>query len=295
MPWGRCLLGRGRGDLRRLAPAIGTSQLSIGVVIGSSPEASVTRAGPTAADPTRAAQCDLLTIQRTGVRFDRSGVPKTASVNGGVVAGGILLLVNKNGNPGTLVSAHPGNTNAARHGAFSPRLIEPQAAAIEEGLFHVFEFTATQRIAVHQVARCMAILDAIDRDLDERGLVDRGGKSRSILNHRARISRQLDHWLAKISPAIDRQTACDDEHQHVGRPDYDRELRRIALGDDSTATTRDRLTAIDRLSELESRRDSVTQVTMNIFRDQDGTTAALDGEPEDAESNENSGSTPVSA
>ena len=48
------------------------------------------------------------------------------ATNGSSVAAGILLLMNKNGNPGTLVSAHPGNTNAARHGAYSPRLIVPQ-------------------------------------------------------------------------------------------------------------------------------------------------------------------------
>jgi hypothetical protein len=124
-----------------------------------------------------------------------------------VVAGGILLPVNKNGNPGTLVAAHPGNTNAERYGVRSRRSMEHRASEIEEELIRSFEFTATQRIAVHEVAHCKAILDAIDRDLDERGLVDRRGESRSILNHRARISRQLDHWLAKISPAIDRQTA----------------------------------------------------------------------------------------
>lgn len=217
------------------------------------------------------------------------------AITGSAVAGGILLLVNKNGNPGTLVSAHPGNTNAARHGAYSPRLIEPRASEIEEELTRAFEFTATQRVAVHEVARCMAILDAIDRDLDERGLVDRSGESRSILNHRARISRELDRWLAKISPAIDRQTTRDDEQSHVGSPDYIRELQRIASGDDSTATARDRLTAYDRLSDIGSRRDSVTHVTMNIFRDVDGDPLCLDGQPEDAESNENSGSTPVFA
>jgi hypothetical protein len=62
-----------------------------------------------------------------------------------------------------------------------------------------------------------AILDAIEGDLDERGLVDRVGKSRSILNHRARISRQLDNWLAKTSPAIDRQTADDHKGGQIGR------------------------------------------------------------------------------
>ena len=73
------------------------------------------------------------------------------------------------------------------------------------------------------------------------------------------------------------------------------ELQRIALGDDSTATARDRLTADDRLSDIESRRESVTHVTMNIFRDVDGNPLCLDGQPEDAESNENSESTSVSA
>jgi hypothetical protein len=185
------------------------------------------------------------------------------------VAGGILLHVNKKGNPGTLVPAHPGNTNAARYGVYSHRLIEPRAREIEAELIQAFEFTATQRIAVHEVARCMAILDAIDRDLDERGLVDRGRKSRSILNHRARISQQLDHWLAKISPAIDRQTADNHDGRQLGRSDYVRELQRIALGDDSTATARDRLAAIGRLADLEPA-NSVTHVTVNFLADEDG-------------------------
>lgn len=38
-----------------------------------------------------------------------------------------------------------------------------------------------------------------DRDLDERGLVNRRGEPRYLLNHRSRISRQLDQWLSKIA------------------------------------------------------------------------------------------------
>jgi len=48
---------------------------------------------------------------------------------------------------------------------------------------------------VHEAARCIAILEAIDRDLDQRGLVDREGQPRYLLNHRSRTSRQLEHWL----------------------------------------------------------------------------------------------------
>lgn len=194
--------------------------------------------------------------------------------------------MNTNGNPGTLVPSHPGNTNAAKYGVHSSRLIEPRANEIEEGLVRSFEFTATQRIAVLEVAHCMAILEAIDLDLDERGLIDKRGEPRYLLNLRSRISRQLDHWLAKISPAIDRQTAREHDQRDVGRLDYVRELQRIALGDDSTATARDRLAAIERLSKLDSGPGAITQVTLHVHRDNDRKTTVLGVEPEGQEANE---------
>jgi hypothetical protein len=76
----------------------------------------------------------------------------------------------------------------------------------------------------------MAILEAIDRDLDERGLVDKGGKPRYLLNHRWRVSKQLDHWLEKISAAIERQSTEGQEQPRAEFADYVRELQRIALG-----------------------------------------------------------------
>ena len=59
-----------------------------------------------------------------------------------MVAGGIPLSVNKNGNPGTLVPAHPGNTNAASRRLLA-RLIQPREREIEAELLQAFEFTAT--------------------------------------------------------------------------------------------------------------------------------------------------------
>jgi hypothetical protein len=113
--------------------------------------------------------------------------------------------MNKTGHLKTLVPAHPRNTNAVRHGVFSRQSIEPRAAEIEEELLGSFAPTAAERIAVHEVARSVAILDAIDRDLDERGVADRKGEARSLLAHRARMSRRLDAWLMKISTSIERQ------------------------------------------------------------------------------------------
>ena len=148
--------------------------------------------------------------------------------------------------------------------------MEARATEIEQGLLQSFEFSATQRFAVHEVARYMAILEAIDRDLDDRGLVDkRRGEPRSIVNLRSSTSRQLDRWLSKISLTIDRQTS-DEPRQPAGRADYVRELERI-VSNDPGASARDRLAAINKLMELDSARSNeVTQVTVNFFRDEDG-------------------------
>lgn len=111
----------------------------------------------------------------------------------------------------------------------------------------------------------MAILEAIDRDLDERGLVDKGGKPRYLLNQRARVSRQLAHWLERLSQAIERQSAPEDEPPRAEFADYVRALQRIALGQDSSGTARDRLAALKELLKLERK----------------GTTSYIEGGSED--------------
>jgi hypothetical protein len=131
-------------------------------------------------------------------------------------------------------------------------LIESRAAEVESDLVRSFEFSPAQLLAVREAARCIAILDAIDRDLDARGLVDKRGRPRYLLDHRYRISRQLDNWLAKISETIERQAAAEGEPPPADRETYIRELRRIALGRDSAASTRDRVLALKELLRVEA-------------------------------------------
>jgi hypothetical protein len=190
--------------------------------------------------------------------------PKRVSrVDGSVVAGGILILMNENGNPGSLVASHPGNTNAIKSGVYSSRSIEPRAAEIAASLTESFEFSIVQRIAVEQVARSMAILEAIDRELDERGLVDKRGEARSLLNYRSRISGQLDRELAKIAPAIERQVGVN-QTPSPENSDLVAELQRIALGQDTTATARDRIAAIRELREIKA--SSARDVTVGELK-----------------------------
>ena len=67
-------------------------------------------------------------------------------------------------------------------------MIQARAAEIAGELIQSFEFSPAERLAVQEAARCIAILEAIDRDFDERGLVDDEGTPRYLLNHRSRIS-----------------------------------------------------------------------------------------------------------
>jgi hypothetical protein len=158
--------------------------------------------------------------------------------------------MNKRGNPRSLVASHPGNLNAVKQGVHSPRLIQTRAAEIATELTQSFEFSPAERLAVHEAARCIAILEAIDRDLDQRGLVDKQGQPRYLLNHRSRTSRQLEHWLEKVSAAMERKAPSEQEPSRADFPDYVHALQRIALGQDTTATTRDRLAALKELLKL---------------------------------------------
>jgi hypothetical protein len=188
--------------------------------------------------------------------------------------------MNKRGHPETLVAAQPGNLNAVRHGAHSPRLIQERATEIAAELTQSFAFSPTQRLAVHEVACCMAILEAIDRDLDERGLEDKRGRPRYLLNHRWRVSRQLDHWLAKISDAIARQSAAGEEPPRAELADYVRELERIALGRDPSASARDRLAALKELVKLDAAAASAASHQIVNVNPLAGTGQAIT-EPED--------------
>jgi hypothetical protein len=49
-------------------------------------------------------------------------------------------------------------------------------------------------LAADEIGSIVARLEAIDRDLDQRGQVGRSG-ARSLLEHRVRLSRELRAWL----------------------------------------------------------------------------------------------------
>lgn len=149
-----------------------------------------------------------------------------------------------------MVASHPGNTNALKKGVHSPRFIEARTAEIINELVSSFDLPPEGLVAAHEVARNMAILEAIDRDLDERGIVGRGGKPTYLLEMRLRVSRLLDHWLAKLAPEMKRQRAVE-EVASAGRDEYVRALRIIALRHDPDARVSDQVRALLALVTLD--------------------------------------------
>jgi len=189
----------------------------------------------------------------------------------GQLATAYSIDMNKHGNPKTLVAAHPGNRNALKYGVYSPGLIDLRSAEIVAELTSSFQFSVTQRVAVREFARRVAILHAIDADLSARGIVDKRGEPRTLLRYRSQVARELDHWLSKIAPTIERQTAESESSPRPGRSEFEAELRRIALGGDTSAGARERVAALkELLRRIDLEPEQVTQIMINVPVDEDG-------------------------
>jgi hypothetical protein len=179
--------------------------------------------------------------------------------------------VNSRGTPENLVPAHPGNHNATRSGIHSPRIIQERSAQIEAEFAGTLEWTPADRIALHEIARLMAIIEAIDHEFDEHGFLDKKGKPSYLLECRLRYSRKLEQWLEKCPGALRRPSTPD--LATVDRYGLIQALWRIALGHDP-ATARDRLHAMSELGHfgadafVRSREDLLphsTEVTEEIL------------------------------
>jgi hypothetical protein len=146
--------------------------------------------------------------------------------------------VNRHGTLANLVAAHPGNANAVRYGVHSPDFIRKLAVDIEEELFGACQLSPVQRVATHEVARCLAMLQRIDLDLDERGIVDRKGQPRYLLALRVRVTREMERWAQHLTAVSSAPPESRGAEAMVG------ELTRIGMGHDSTASARDRIEAL---------------------------------------------------
>lgn len=105
--------------------------------------------------------------------------------------------MNSNVHPKTLQPFTPGNLSAARHGLWSNRVLAPRIEAYRERLLALPHVAEVDEAAVDEIARLLARIEAVDADLDERGHFGKSG-ARALLEHRARLSRELRAWLGAL-------------------------------------------------------------------------------------------------
>lgn len=106
-------------------------------------------------------------------------------------------MTNPDGHPQTLQARHPGNTSRLRHGVWSDNraALEPRAQEIAEGILAEPHVAEIDEVGAVEIGRLEALIEAIDADLAERGLTNKRGEARSLVDIRLRASRRLAEWL----------------------------------------------------------------------------------------------------
>ena len=103
-------------------------------------------------------------------------------------------MANPRGNSASLVPQH-GSTHNARHGAYSPRLREPRARKVADEIMAAPHTVQLDEYGALEIGRLVALCNALDVALSQRGVVGKGGRVRDLVDARLRASRQLAAWL----------------------------------------------------------------------------------------------------
>lgn len=106
--------------------------------------------------------------------------------------------MNKKGNPKTLRASQIGNLNALTSGVYSQRARSDREHEIKCALLAAPFAVPLDELAAMEVARLISIIEAADRDLDERGLTDHLGEPRGLVEYRIRLSGRLERWLRQL-------------------------------------------------------------------------------------------------
>lgn len=104
--------------------------------------------------------------------------------------------MNRNGNPESLVP-QDGNLHAVKSGVYSDRVLSDRIEERRAQLRALPWMREVDEIAIGEASRLLARIEAVDADLDERGHFGRNG-ARSLLEHRARLTRELRAWLKDL-------------------------------------------------------------------------------------------------
>lgn len=108
-----------------------------------------------------------------------------------------LHSMNEGGTPSTLVASQPGNRNALRSGVYSRTgaPLEPRVRELAEAIMEEPHTARLDEVGAVEIAKLVAMVEAMDADLAERGLTKKNGEPRGLIDLRLRATRRLADWL----------------------------------------------------------------------------------------------------
>lgn len=181
--------------------------------------------------------------------------------------------MNEGGHPETLVASHPANTSAGKRGVFSARMREDQVALRLERLSQAPDILPPDHPLLEAIASQQALIDAMDEDIAARGVTDRNGKVRSIVDLRNRAMGRLLRLLEAAGATPDSRRRLDEDRDRarlaaeikqradeLGRTPGRRRQRVAAalevIAFEPESRTPERLGALRNLTQLELYEDS---------------------------------------
>src|SRR5439155_26431931 len=90
---------------------------------------------------------------------------------------GATSVANPEGNPASLVPQY-GNTHNTRHGAYIPRLREGRARKVADEIIAAPHTVQLDEYGALEIGRLVALCNALDAALSQRGVVGKGGEVR---------------------------------------------------------------------------------------------------------------------
>jgi hypothetical protein len=153
-----------------------------------------------------------------------------------------------------LAAPEKGNVRALKHAAYTTRFSEPRREEIVSELMALPSVSKLDLPAARELASLMVQAERVDAALADGRVETSAGDLRALLEHRRRLSRQLERWFTHfgLTPAA-RLAQRAGQHDPVDQDrDFTADLREIP--DDELARMLDGLVA-ETAVEMKARRD----------------------------------------
>ena len=98
-----------------------------------------------------------------------------------------------------LIASHPENRNAGTHGVWSERMREPRVRELTEAILSAPWADALDEVGAGEIAKVIALVEALDAAIAERGVIGSRGDVRHLVEIRLSASRTLASWLDRFA------------------------------------------------------------------------------------------------